>query len=287
MSAIIIDGKAIANTVCQRVEKQVKEFKQQIGREPGLAVIQVGEDPASQIYVCNKRVRCRELGILSFALDLPANTTEADLLALVEKLNCDPQVDGILVQLPLPKQISADKIIRAIDPGKDVDGFHPYNMGSLFIGNPRLVPCTPLGIMELIYSTGVDIKGKKAVIVGRSNIVGKPITMLLLQEHATVTLCHSRTQDLAAECRTADILVVAVGQKFCVPGDWIKPQAIVIDVGMNRDESGLCGDVAFQQAKERAAFITPVPGGVGPTTIAMLMSNTLKAAQLREGRKQA
>jgi methylenetetrahydrofolate dehydrogenase (NADP+) / methenyltetrahydrofolate cyclohydrolase len=285
MSATILDGKAIANTICQQVGKQVAEFQQQIGRAPGLAVVQVGEDSASQIYVRNKRKRSQELGIFSVAHDLPVDTSEETLLQLVEQLNQDPQVDGILVQLPLPKHISTDKIIQAIDPDKDVDGFHPYNMGSLFTGKARLVSCTPLGVMEIIRSTGIEIKGKKAVVVGRSNIVGKPIAMLLLQKHATVTMCHSRTQNLNSECLSADILVAAVGQKFCVLGDWIKPGAVVIDVGINRDESGLCGDVAFQQAKERAAFITPVPGGVGPTTIAMLMKNTLKAAQLREERE--
>jgi len=285
MSAQILDGKALAADVCQRVEEQIEEFKQQKGRAPGLAVVLVGADPASQVYVRNKRRKSQELGIISFAYDLPSATSEDDLLALIKQLNHDPQVDGILVQLPLPGHIQTEKVIQAIDPDKDVDGFHPYNMGQLFIGTPRLVPCTPAGIMELIHNTGICLQGKRAVVVGRSNIVGKPIAMLLLQKHATVTVCHSRTEQLAAECMAADILVVAVGKKFCVLGEWIKPGAVVIDVGMNCDESGLCGDVAYEQARQRAAFITPVPGGVGPMTIAMLMANTLKAARLREEKK--
>ncbi len=282
MPAQIIDGKAEAQKIYADLPARVNAFRERNGRPPGLAVVWVGEDPASQVYVRNKRKKSEELGLASFKHDLPATTSEDEVLTLIERLNQDPAVDGILVQMPLPPQVSEEKIVHAISLDKDVDGFHPENRGRLFSGRPRFVPCTPAGIMTLLQSTGVALRGKKAVVVGRSLLVGKPVAMLLLQDNATVTMCHSRTENLDAECRAADILVVAVGKKSCVLGDWIKPGAVVIDVGINRDESGLCGDVAFEQARERAAFITPVPGGVGPMTIAMLMVNTLKAAEARE-----
>ncbi|MBN1595230.1 bifunctional methylenetetrahydrofolate dehydrogenase/methenyltetrahydrofolate cyclohydrolase FolD, partial [candidate division FCPU426 bacterium] len=266
MAAKIIDGKALARAICQQLEHTIKDFVHQSGRPPGLAVVCVGEDPASKIYVRNKHKKSRELGISSWAHDLPAAAQEEDVMALVRRLNQDPGVDGILVQLPLPGHIRADRVIAAIDPDKDVDGLHPCNMGKVLLGSPRLLPCTPAGIMELIHSTKCQIQGRRAVVVGRSNIVGKPIAQLLLQEHATVTMCHSRTEHLAAECLAADILVVAVGRKHFVGGDWIKPGAVVIDVGMNRVENDWYGDVDFSRAQARAAFITPVPGGVGPMT---------------------
>jgi methylenetetrahydrofolate dehydrogenase (NADP+)/methenyltetrahydrofolate cyclohydrolase len=282
MSAQIIDGKMLASRIRERTAQQVAEIRDRLGRPPGLAVIQVGEDPASQIYVRNKRNTSVQLGLNSFAYDLPADTREDALLALVTELNRRPDVDGILVQLPLPASIRADRIVGAIDPLKDVDGLHPLNLGWLCSGHPRLVSCTPAGIMEIIRSTDTVLKGKHAVVVGRSNMVGKPTAMLLLNEHATVEICHSRTRDLAAECRRADILVAAVGQPRLIPGAWVKPGAIVVDVGTTRLPTGLCGDVIFEEAKEVAAFITPVPGGVGPMTIAMLMHNTVRAVQLRE-----
>ncbi|MEW6517090.1 MAG: bifunctional methylenetetrahydrofolate dehydrogenase/methenyltetrahydrofolate cyclohydrolase FolD [candidate division FCPU426 bacterium] len=282
MTAQIIDGKAQAARLCGELQGQIAAFRARSGRPPGLAVVLVGDDEASHIYVRGKRKRGEELGFRAFTEDYPASVSEDDLLAVIGRLNADPHVDGILVQLPLPKHISSERVLAAVDPDKDVDGFNPANMGRLLAGHPRFVPCTAAGIMALIRSTGISLPGKKAVVVGRSNIVGKPTALLLLHEHATVTLCHSRTENLAAECRTADVLVVAVGKKFCILGDFIKPGAVVIDVGINRDESGLCGDVAFAQAREKAGHITPVPGGVGPMTIAMLMANTLRAAAQRE-----
>ena len=283
MSARIIEGKALAAAVCERVGREAADFRTERGRSPALAVIKIGNDPASEIYVRNKRRKSREVGITSLEHDLAAETNESAALSLIARLNVDPAVDGILVQLPLPPQIHEDKVLSAIAPAKDVDGFHPQNQGKLLAGCPEFIPCTPAGIMEIIRSTNIAIPGRKAVVVGRSNIVGKPTALLLLQEHATVTICHSRTQDLARECRAADILVVAIGRRAFICGDWIKPGALVIDVGMNRDEQGLGGDVAFDQARERAGFITPVPGGVGPMTIAMLMSNTMQAARRGEG----
>lgn len=282
MPAQVIDGKAQASSICAALQGEVAAFRDRFGRPPGLAVVQAGDDEASKIYVRGKRKRALELGFHALTEDYPATIGEEELLAVISRLNADPVVDGILVQLPLPRGISSERMLAAVNPDKDVDGFHPANMGRLLAGHPRFVPCTAAGIMHLIRSTGISLSGKKAVVVGRSNIVGKPTALLLLHEHATVTLCHSRTRDLAAECRTADVLVVAVGKKYCIVGDFIKPGAVVIDVGINREESGLCGDVAFDQARERAAFITPVPGGVGPMTIAMLMTNTLHAAQRRE-----
>lgn len=283
MAAQVIKGKIVAEKMKASLESDVKEVTLKTGRAPGLAVVLVGNNAASQTYVNSKRRVSKELGIADFSHDLEATVSEKELLDLIEHLNQDNRVDGILVQLPLPNHISETKVLHAIDPAKDVDGFHPYNVGLLSTGSPVLVACTAAGVMELIKSTGVELKGKKAVVVGRSNIVGKPVSMLLLNEHATVTMCHSRTANLSEECLAADILVVAVGKKYCILGDWVKPGAIVIDVGMNRDESGLCGDVAFEQACQKAAYITPVPGGVGPMTIIMLMANTIKAAKQREG----
>lgn len=283
MAGKIIDGKAIANQYKEQLTRESKEISLKLGRPPGLAVVLVGQDPASQVYVRNKRQVSRACGLNSFAYDLPETVTEAELLTLIKRLNQQEEVDGILVQLPLPSHISPNKVIETISPEKDVDGFHPVSMGRLMAGQPTFVSCTPTGIMALLKSINLDLVGKKAVVVGRSNIVGKPIAQLLLQQDATVTICHSRTANLADECRQADILVVAVGQKYCILGDWVKPGAVVIDVGINRDESGLCGDVAFDQAREKASYITPVPGGVGPMTICMLMANTLKAVKMRKG----
>jgi methylenetetrahydrofolate dehydrogenase (NADP+)/methenyltetrahydrofolate cyclohydrolase len=254
------------------------------GVVPGLAVVLVGDDPASQVYVRGKTKAAREAGVEPFDHHLPATTSQQELLALVGRLNRDPAVDGVLVQLPLPAQIDASAVIEAIDPGKDVDGFHPENVGRLWSGAPRFVPCTPLGVMRLLAEAGTTVAGARAVVVGRSNIVGKPMAALLLAAHATVTLCHSRTADLAAEVGRADVLVAAIGKAELVRGAWIKPGATVIDVGMNRRPDGkLVGDVEFTAAAERAGAITPVPGGVGPMTIAMLLANTVASAQRRRG----
>ena len=278
--ALLIDGKAISAKVRAEVGEQVKQLVATRKLTPGLAVVRVGEDPASLVYVTNKRKACAEVGMTSTEHHLPADATHAQVLATVEKLNADPTVHGILVQLPLPKQIDADAILLAVRPDKDVDGFHPFNAGSLFVGRPAPRACTPFGIMRLLKESGVDPKGKRAVVLGRSNIVGKPMAMMLLAADATVTVCHSRTVDLPEEVRRAEILVAAIGKAKFVPGDWIREGAVVIDVGMNRDEAGkLCGDVDFAAAKERASAITPVPGGVGPMTIAMLMQNTVDAAR--------
>ena len=283
MAAQIIDGKAIAAEVREEAGAEVKEL-QSLGVRVGLAVVIVGDDPASRIYVNNKKKACESLGILSREYALPAQTTQEELLALVERLNGDPTVNGILVQLPLPAHLSSEEVIAAISPLKDVDAFHAQNVGKIMIGDYDFLPCTPAGCMRLIHSTGVDVCGKKCVVVGRSNIVGKPMAMLLLHESGTVTICHSRTKDLARECREADILVAAVGKAGLITGDMIKPGAVVIDVGMNRDANGkLCGDVEFASACETAGWITPVPGGVGPMTIAMLMKNTVMAARLQNG----
>ncbi|OQB47652.1 MAG: Bifunctional protein FolD protein [Firmicutes bacterium ADurb.Bin153] len=281
MSATIIDGKAVAAEIREGLKLEVEAFKGEFGREPGLAVVIVGEDPASRTYVNSKKKGCAELGMYSEEHTLPEQTTQAELESLVRKLNLDPRIDGILVQLPLPKHIDADAVISTIDPKKDVDGFHPVNIGNLLIGRPCLKSCTPAGIMELIKRSGVDLTGKHAVVVGRSNIVGKPVSVLLLEKHATVTICHSRTKDLAGMCRMADVLVAAVGKARIIKGDWVKPGAVVIDVGTNKVEGSkkLVGDVDFDAAKEVAGWITPVPGGVGPMTITMLMHNTIKAAR--------
>jgi methylenetetrahydrofolate dehydrogenase (NADP+)/methenyltetrahydrofolate cyclohydrolase len=277
--ASIIDGKAIAEKVRGEIATEVQKLTAQ-GTQPGLAVVLVGEDPASKVYVSMKEKACQTVGIFSDEYKLHAETSEADLLALIERLNNDPKIHGILVQLPLPKHINTETVLEAISPQKDVDGFHPYNVGRLVVGKPLFQPCTPYGIMVLLKECGIDLKGKEVVVVGRSNIVGKPVAMMCLQEHATVTLCHSRTRDLAAKVAGADVLIAAVGQPEMIRGEWIKEGAIVIDVGVNRvAEKKLVGDVEFAPAAERAAAITPVPGGVGPMTITMLLHNTLESAK--------
>lgn len=277
MSCKLIDGKAVAAKIKQNLKRQVAELKEQ-GAVPGLAVVLVGQDPASHIYVNNKEKACQEVGLKSEVLRLPATTTETELLAVVEQLNRRADIHGILVQLPLPGDLREEKIIAAIDPHKDVDGFHPLNMGKLLIGRPGLIPCTPRGCMKLIAETGYDLTGKRAVVVGRSNIVGKPMAALLLQANATVTVCHSRTKDLAAVTREADVLVVAIGKADFITGSMVKSGALVLDVGMNRLENGkLTGDVEFASVSQTAGWLTPVPGGVGPMTIAMLLSNTVEA----------
>jgi len=276
----IIDGNKIAQDIRNEVRQSAISLKEQKGIVPGLAVVLVGEDSASQVYVGRKAKACAEVGFLSREYKLPAETDEEKLLKVIRKLNRDKLIHGILVQLPLPKHISTEKIIAAIDPHKDVDGFHPYNVGGLVTGSPLFIPCTPQGIMELIARTGIELKGKEAVVVGRSNIVGKPIALLLLAQHATVTICHSRTKDLPVVTRRADILIAAVGKAHMIKADMVKDGAIVIDVGVNRLENGkLAGDVDFNEVAPKASFITPVPGGVGPMTIAMLMKNTLDAAR--------
>lgn len=283
MSAQILDGKALAAEIRSEVKTQVAALAEK-GVSTALAVILVGDDSASQVYVRNKIKACADTGIRSFEFRMPAETTQQQLLAKIAELNADENVDGILVQLPLPKQINADAVISAIDPAKDVDGFHVANAGALVTGKQGFVPCTPFGVMRLIEKSGVDPRGKSAVIVGRSNIVGKPMALLLLAADATVTVAHSRTPDLCAVTRNADILVAAVGRAKLIKADMVKPGAVVIDVGMNRDENGkLCGDVDFSEVKAIAGSITPVPGGVGPMTIAMLMQNTALAAQMRRG----
>ncbi len=290
MSATIIDGKAYAEGLRARIAGAVRVLADQ-GVMPGLAVVIVGEDPASQLYVKNKARQTVEVGMRSFEHVLPASTGEAELLDLVARLNADPAVDGILVQLPLPRQIDAQKVIEAIDPAKDMDGFHPINAGRLMTGVPGLVSCTPLGCLLLAQSVRRDLAGLNAVVVGRSNIVGKPMAQLLIAQSCTVTVAHSRTRDLPAVCRSADILVAAVGRPEMVRGDWVKPGAIVIDVGINRvpnpaageGKTRVVGDVAYREAAEVASAITPVPGGVGPMTIACLLRNTLEAACLRRG----
>jgi methylenetetrahydrofolate dehydrogenase (NADP+) / methenyltetrahydrofolate cyclohydrolase len=287
MTAQIIDGKALASQLRAALTHDVAKLVSK-GIRPGLAVVLVGDDPASQVYVRSKAKQTVEVGMESFEYRLAADTTEADLLAVVDKLNTDQSVDGILVQLPLPAQIDADKVIRAIDPAKDVDGFHPINVGLTTIGAGGIVPCTPLGSLMLLRSVRSDMSGLNAVVVGRSNIVGKPVAQLLLKEGCTVTIAHSKSRDLPAIARAADILVAAVGRPEMIRGTWIKPGAIVIDVGINRvtDETGksrLVGDVAFAEATEVAQAITPVPGGVGPMTIACLLKNTVEAARVRRG----
>ena len=288
MAARRIDGKAAGQAIRDQVAALVAEFTRSTGRAPGLATVLVGEDPASAVYVRSKNRATAEAGMVSFAHNLPDTTSENELLQLVTELNADPKVDGILVQLPLPPQINATRVIETIEPGKDVDGFHPMNAGRLASGLPSLVPCTPFGCLYLLKLELGDLTGLEAVVVGRSNIVGKPMAQLLLNENCTVTIAHSRTRDLSAVVRRADIVVAAVGRAEMVRGDWIKPGATVIDVGINRvpsdDGKGrLVGDVAYDEAAEVAAAITPVPGGVGPMTIAMLMRNTLVAAHRRAG----
>lgn len=280
MSARLIDGKALAKRIRGEIRQAVEQRIAQGQRAPGLAVVMVGDDPASEVYVSHKRNDCKEVGIVSFAHDLPASTPQTELLALIDELNADPNVDGILVQLPLPNQIDTVSVIERIRPDKDVDGFHPYNVGRLAQRIPRLRPCTPLGVIRLLESIGETFKGKNAVIVGASNIVGRPMALELLLAGSTVTICHRFTDDLAEQVARADIVVVGVGKPGLVKGEWVKPGATVVDVGINRLEDGrLIGDVEFDAAKERAAWITPVPGGVGPMTRAMLLLNTLDAAR--------
>ncbi len=280
MSAQIIDGKAVAERLQQELTARVAARKAAGQREPGLAVILVGENPASQVYVNSKRQRCKAAGFLSIEKNLPATTSQAELLALIDELNADPRVDGILVQLPLPAHIHADTVVEHIRPDKDVDGFHPYNFGRLAQKTPVLRPCTPYGCMTLIRETGVNLRGLKACVVGASNIVGRPMALELLLADCTVTVCNSKTQNLAEEVGRADLVVVGVGRPNFVKGEWIKPGAIVIDVGINRLDNGkLCGDVEFASAAERAGWITPVPGGVGPMTVVTLLQNTLYACE--------
>ena len=278
MPAQIISGTNLSKQIKANISTQIKTYISEGKRAPGLAVILVGSDPASQVYVNSKRKSCEEIGIFSKSYDLPAETTEAELLQLIEQLNYDESVDGILVQLPLPKQIDSTKVIEAILPHKDVDGFHPYNVGRLCQRIPTLRSCTPYGVMKLLETTNIDLHGKHAVIVGASNIVGRPMAMELLLAGCTITVTHRFTEDLESQVRPADILVAAVGKPEFIPGSWVKSGAIVIDVGINRDTDGkLTGDVEYQVAAEKASFITPVPGGVGPMTVAMLMQNTLQA----------
>ncbi|RKE43643.1 methylenetetrahydrofolate dehydrogenase (NADP+)/methenyltetrahydrofolate cyclohydrolase [Sphingomonas sp. PP-CE-1A-559] len=283
MSATIIDGKAFAAGLRARIADGVTAFRAEAGRAPGLAVVLVGEDPASNVYVRSKGRATREAGMESIEHRLPVDVAEEELLALVATLNADPTIDGILVQLPLPKHIDEQAVISAIDPDKDVDGFHPINAGRLATGLPGFVPCTPLGCVMLLKSVMPSLSGLEAVVVGRSNIVGKPMAQLLLRESCTVTVVHSRTQDVPAHIRRADIVVAAVGIPQMIKGDWLKPGATVIDVGINRTDAGLVGDVDFASAVEVAGAITPVPGGVGPMTIACLLRNTLVSAGRREG----
>jgi methylenetetrahydrofolate dehydrogenase (NADP+)/methenyltetrahydrofolate cyclohydrolase len=283
MTARILDGKALAQRVTADVRAAVTERVAAGGSVPGLAVVLVGDNAASQVYVRNKRRTTEAVGMRSFAFDPPADIAENALLGLIDRLNADAQVHGILVQLPLPKQIDPAHVIERIDPRKDVDGFHPYNVGRLVVKMPTLRPCTPYGCMQLLAQTGEDLAGKHAVVIGQSNIVGRPMALELLMARCTVTICHSATRDLPDLVRQADIVVAAVGKPRMVQGDWIKPGAIVIDVGMNRLPDGkLTGDVHFEAARERASWITPVPGGVGPMTVAMLLHNTLRAAELQD-----
>lgn len=278
--ATILDGKALA----EKVKQEVRTEAEGLSRKPGLAVIIVGNNPASRVYVNSKRKDCEECGFLSEEYALPEDTTQETLIALIEKLNTRQDIDGILCQLPLPKGIDEEAVLMAISPEKDVDGFHPMNMGALLVGKEGFLPCTPYGIVEILQEYAIDPKGKQCVVIGRSNIVGKPMALLLLQKHGTVTVCHSRTKNLAEVCRTADILVSAVGKVNMVTADMVKPGAVVIDVAMNRNEAGkLCGDVDYAAVQEVASAITPVPGGVGPMTRAMLMKNTLLAAQKHQG----
>lgn len=278
-----IDGKAVAAKIRAQVAQDVEALKAR-GICPGMAVVLVGDDPASKIYVNNKKKACAETGIYSEEHLLPAETTQEELLALIEKLNADEKIHGILVQSPLPKHLDEKLVVEHIDPRKDVDAFHAYNVGRIMIGDFTFLPCTPAGVIELIRSTGVPIEGKSCVVVGRSNIVGKPMAMLLLHNNGTVTICHSRTKNLAEICRGADILVAAVGKPKFITADMVKPGAVVIDVGMDRDENGkLCGDVDFDAVEPIASYITPVPGGVGPMTIAMLMKNAVRAAEIQCG----
>ena len=278
----LIDGKVISASVKERVKDEVIALNQK-GITVGLAVIIVGEDPASKVYVSNKKKACEALGIISREYALPENTTEQELLDLIKELNADPEINGILCQLPLPKHLDEKLIINSIDPEKDVDAFHPVNVGKIMIGDFYFLPCTPAGVMEMLEYEGIDVTGKNCVVIGRSNIVGKPMNMLLLHKNGTVTICHSKTKNLAEICKNADILVAAVGRPNFVTADMVKEGAVVIDVGINRVDGKLCGDVDFENVKDKASAITPVPGGVGPMTIAMLMQNTLTAAKKQNG----
>lgn len=276
--AAIIDGKAVSQKIKEEIRAEIEREQLSVG----LAVVIVGNNPASRVYVNNKKKACEMCGIQSFEYALPEETTQEQLLELIDTLNADEKVNGILVQLPLPQRLDEKKVIERISPLKDVDAFHAENVGKIMIGNYAFLPCTPAGVMELIHSTGTEIGGKECVVIGRSNIVGKPMAMLLLHENATVTICHSRTKNLAEVCRRADLLISAVGKADFVTADMIKDGAVVIDVGMNRNAEGkLCGDVRFEEAEKKASFITPVPGGVGPMTIAMLMKNTVMAKRLQ------
>ncbi len=279
MTAERIDGKAIAKTIEGELKQQAERFRTEAGRAPGLAVIWVGDNPASAVYIRNKERAAKRVGIESTTYHLPADTAPETLMELVQRLNKDARVDGILIQSPLPAGFDERAFVEAIDPSKDVDGFHAVNAGHLMTGSPCLKACTPKGVIRMLQACGVPMEGSHAVVVGRSNIVGKPQALMLLEQNATVTVCHSRTPDLGAITRQGDILVVAVGRPNLIRGDMIKPGAVVIDVGMNRTEDGLCGDVCFEEAQQVAAKLTPVPGGVGPMTIAMLMENTLEAAR--------
>lgn len=279
MAATIIDGKAVSQKIKEQVQTRVEKLKQQ-GIVPGLAVVLIGENPASHTYVKNKKKTCEALGMRSDLHQYPDSISEEELLSTIEQLNNDPEIHGILVQLPLPAHIDEFGVILSIDPSKDVDGFHPISVGNMMIGREAFLPCTPHGIMKLLEHYEIDPAGKHAVVIGRSNIVGKPVGQLMLQKNATVTYCHSKTQDLASYTRQADILIAAIGRAKFIDHTYIKPGAVIIDVGMNRDENGkLCGDVDFEDVLETASYITPVPGGVGPMTIAMLMGNTLQSAE--------
>ena len=286
MAATLIKGSDISKQIKEELKQKIAQFKEKHSLIPGLATVLVGEDEASKVYVGAKEKACKDLGIHSERIDLPADTKEEDLLALIEKLNKDPKIHGILVQLPLPKHINETKVLYAIDPNKDVDGFHPVNIGKMMLGEPTFLPCTPHGIIELLKRSGTETKGADAVIVGRSNIVGKPIMNMLLQKkggNATVTICHTGTKDIASHTKRADILIVAVGKPKAITADMVKDGVVVIDVGVNRLESGLVGDVDFDAVKEKAKAITPVPGGVGPMTITMLMVNTFESAKMHAG----
>ena len=282
MSAVRMDGKMVSAKVRGSILEEVNGLKDK-GVRPGLAVIIVGEDPASKVYVRNKERACEECGFYSEKYALPEETTQEELLGLIDELNHNPRIDGILCQLPVPKHINEQAIIDAISPEKDVDAFHPINVGKIMVGNFDFLPCTPAGVMQLLEEYDIDPNGKNCVVIGRSNIVGKPMAMLLLHKNGTVTICHSRTKNLKEVCAQADILVAAVGKADFVTADMVKEGAVVIDVGMNRKDGKLCGDVAFDEVNEKASYLTPVPGGVGPMTITMLMKNTLKAAKLHHG----
>ncbi|HNP29880.1 MAG TPA: bifunctional methylenetetrahydrofolate dehydrogenase/methenyltetrahydrofolate cyclohydrolase FolD [Nitrospirales bacterium] len=280
MSAHIIDGKALAQAIREGIAEEVRLLEKDTGVKPGLAAVLVGDDPASAVYVRNKKIACEKAGLYPQEHLLPGSTPQDRLLTLIHQLNEDPRIHGILVQLPLPSGMDSQAILQAVSPGKDVDGFHPVNVGRLVTGDPMFIPCTPKGVIQMIDSTGQDIAGKRAVVIGRSNIVGKPVAMLLLHRHATVTICHSRTKALSAVVREADIVIAAIGKPLFVTPDMVKEGAIVIDVGINRLADGkLVGDVDFDRVKERAGWITPVPGGVGPMTIAMLLQNTVESAR--------